>query len=72
MLVVAIVFLMYCGGCGDSYLAAREWAESEYIEPVKISKRDRAFLEYLGDYEYIARDDDGMLCTYASIPTKIF
>ena len=30
--------------------AIREWAESEYIEPVRISKRDKVFLDYLGDY----------------------
>ena len=26
---------------------AREWAESEYIEKPVISKRDRAYLEYI-------------------------
>lgn len=49
----------------------REWAESEYIEKPVISKRDRAFLDYLGEeYKFIARDDNGELCTYLSAPIK--
>ena len=40
----------------------RAWAESEYIEKPVISKRDRAFLEYLGnDLKYIARDNNTSL-----------
>lgn len=50
----------------------REWAEQEYIEKPVISKRDRAFLDYLKDYKYIARDEGGRLCVYMSIPTKSF
>ena len=50
----------------------REWAESEYIEKPVISKRDRAFLEYLDkNYEYIARDnDDDRLYVYNAKPSK--
>ena len=59
--------LFSCGDC-DTKLA--EWAESEYVEPVKISKRDRTFLDYIEGYKYIARDDDGELYVYTSIPTK--
>ena len=39
----------------------KEWAESEYIDIEKpvISKRDRAFLDYLGStYKYVVRDKD--------------
>ena len=43
----------------------KEWAESEYIEKPVISKKDRAFLEYLGkDLKYIARDKSEALFTY--------
>lgn len=36
----------------------REWAESEYIEKPVISKKDKAFLEYIKEeFKYIARDD---------------
>lgn len=49
----------------------REWAESEYIEKPVISKRDKAFLDYLENYKYIARDFGGKLYAYTSIPTKI-
>lgn len=53
----------------DTKLA--EWAESEYIELAKISKRDRAFLDYIKDiYRYIARDEKGDLCIYVEKPKK--
>lgn len=36
----------------------RKWAESEYIEKPVISKKDKAFLEYIKEeFKYIARDD---------------
>ena len=51
---------------------AREWAESEYIEKPVISKRDRAFLEYIGTgINYITRDMDGGLLIYISKPHKL-
>lgn len=49
----------------------REWAESEYIEKPVISKRDRAFLEYLSvNIQYIARDMSGRLYIYVRKPYK--
>ena len=49
----------------------REWAESEYIENQVISKRDRAFLDFLiGKYEYIARDKTSYLYVYSAKPDK--
>lgn len=40
----------------------RAWANSEYIERPVISKRDRRFLDYIGNtYKYIVRDKDGKL-----------
>ena len=59
-------------GCDDNELS--KWAESEYIEkPVPvISKRDRAFLDYLdAGIHYIARDMDGGLFVYISKPHKL-
>ena len=51
--------------------AKKEWAESEYIEKPVISKRDRAFLEYLGNkMKYIARDENRCLMTYEHSATK--
>lgn len=36
----------------------KEWAESDYIEKLVISKKDRAFLEYLGkELKYIVRSN---------------
>ena len=49
-----------------------EWAESEYIEKPVISKRDKAFLEYIGTgINYITRDMDGGLFLYISRPHKL-
>lgn len=51
--------------------AFREWAESEYIEKPVISKRDRAFLDFLmGKYKYIARDKTSFLYVYSKKPDK--
>lgn len=49
----------------------KEWAESEYIEKPVISKRDRAFFEYLDkQYEYLARDKTGQLYVYRAKPYR--
>lgn len=49
----------------------REWAESEYVEFLVISKIDKAFLEYTREEcKYIARDEDGKLYVYSSKPFK--
>ena len=56
------------GGCK---IALKEWAESEYIEKPVISKRDKAFLEYLSvNIQYIARDMSGRLYIYVRKPYK--
>lgn len=65
----------WCGHCllneyDDCGTKLAEWAESEYVEPVKISKKDRAFLDYLKDYKYMARDGDGELYVYITKPKK--
>lgn len=65
-----------CAAClflemDDCDKARREWAESEYIEKPVISKRDRAFLEYLnGKIKYITRDGAGELYAYSAKPCK--
>ena len=55
--------------CGQKLL--RQWAESEYIEKPVISKKDRAFLEYLKEEnKYIARDENGGLFIYNAEPYR--
>lgn len=57
---------------GNCKKNVREWAESEYIEKPVISKRDRAFLEYLDTIiNYITRDADGALFVHISKPHKL-
>lgn len=65
----------YCSAClfrdVDCREKVREWAESEYIEKPVISKKDRAFLDYLSEnIEYIARDPSGALYIYTRKPYK--
>lgn len=49
----------------------KEWAESEYIEKPVISKKDKAFLEYVKEeYKCIARDKNGELLLYRLTPYK--
>lgn len=49
----------------------QKWANSEYIEKPKISKKDKEFLDYLSDkYKWVARDEDGSLFVYHEKPEK--
>ena len=48
-----------------------KWAESEYIEQPKISKKDRVFLDYLiEEYKFVARDKNGKLFVCEAHPRK--
>lgn len=50
----------------------REWVEQEYIEKPVISKRDRAFLDYINaNLHYIARDLNDDLYVYIREPFKV-
>ena len=61
----------YFGDTDSCDKAIQEWAESEYIKKPVISKRDRAFLEYLNvNIGYITRDMDCSLFAYISKPRK--
>lgn len=65
-----------CGLClfrgYDCEKNTREWAESEYTENPVISKKDRAFLEYLRDrWKYMARDNiSNIVYAFTEIPEK--
>lgn len=65
---------LYKGGtynCDTCHGALRKWAESEYNEKPVISKKDKAFLEYLKEeYKYIARDKNDVLYAYNAEPCK--
>lgn len=62
-----------CLFCGyDCRERIKEWVESEYIEKSVISKRDKIFLECIGEgIKYIARDMDGFLFIYVIKPHKL-
>lgn len=60
--------LFNCTNCEND---TREWAESEYIEKPVISKRDKAFLQYLGEeLKYIARSKSDNLMAYQNSAEK--
>ena len=55
----------------NCYKARRQWAESEYIEKPVISKKDRAFLEYLGkELKYIVRSESDNLMAFQNSAEK--
>ena len=56
---------------GDCCEARIWWAESEYIEKPVISKRDRAFLEYIDKkFDYLVRKRDGRIQLFVVEPRK--
>ena len=64
-----------CKRCNDFPICEekrlREWPESEYVEKPVISKRDRAFLEYLGkELKYIVRGKSDNLIAYQNSAEK--
>ena len=75
--IVCLCNYISCSNClfDDNHYCdkgRRKWAESEYIEKLVISKRDRAFLEYLDkNMHYIARDLNGGLYVYIGKPHKL-
>ncbi len=75
--VVRSCFALICCEClfnasRNCDKARANWAESEYVELPVISKRDRAFLDYIdSDLKYIARDCAGVLYVYEYIPHKV-
>lgn len=63
---------LFYGKKETCHTSRRKWLESEYIEKPVISKRDKAFLEYIGTgINYITRDMDGGLFIYISKPHKL-
>lgn len=60
--------LFYPGDGASCVDKKRAWAKSEYIEIREISKKDKAFLEYLDKkLKYIARDKTGNLIAFEHI-----
>ena len=58
-------------GSGCCRKQVKKWSESEYIEKPVISKKDRAFLDYIKEeYKFIARDENGKLFVYTLKPCK--
>ena len=48
-----------------------EWAEAEYIEKPVISKRDRAFLEYLGENaKWMTKENGSEISVWMTQPNK--
>lgn len=65
-----VVYVRFCGSI-DCRKSIKDWLESEYIEKLVISKRDREFLQYISpNIEYIARNMSGRLYIYNRKPYK--
>ena len=61
---------LFCDGdCKEEKI--REWAESEYIEKPVISKRDRAFLDYLGENaKWMTKESGSGISVWLTKPKK--
>lgn len=67
------VICSVCSFCGsiDCRKSIKDWLESEYIEKLVISKRDRMFLDYIDKkFNYIARTHCGNICIFITEPRK--
>ena len=48
-----------------------KWLEAEYVEPIRLTRNEKAILESLEDYwKYVARDEYGELMIYTGEPKK--
>lgn len=47
-----------------------KWLAEEYVEPVKLNKKERLFCE-LVETGYVARDSNNRLYWYKNIPNKV-
>lgn len=68
---------MHCTEClfygkkETCHTSRRKWLESEYIEKPVISKKDKAFLEYIDKkFDYLARTHCGNICIFITEPRK--
>ena len=62
---------LFYGKKGTCHTNRLKWLNSEYVEKPVISKKDRAFLEYLeNEIKYIARDKCGVLMAYDHVSEK--
>ena len=74
--VVSCISVGLCRNCKfgmekECEPAIRKWLEEEFVELPVISKRDRAFLNYLRENnKYISRDKNGNLFVYETKPRK--
>ena len=67
------VLCSVCSFCGsiDCRKNIKDWLESEYIEKLVISKRDRMFLDYIDKkFNYIVRTSTGDIRLFAVKPRK--
>nr|DAR20237.1 MAG TPA: hypothetical protein [Caudoviricetes sp.] len=68
---------LHCGKClldemssCNCHNSRHEWAEAEYVEHPVISKRDRRFLDCIGNaYKYVVRDKDCKLFVCKDVHT---
>lgn len=70
---ISCVECLFCEshGSDECNKMKKEWAESEYIEKPVISKKDRAFLEYIGkELKYIARSKSDNLMAFQNSAEK--
>lgn len=55
---------------GTCYIARREWAESEYVEPKVFTEDEKAILIALPKINWAARDENGTVYLFVEKPVK--
>lgn len=55
---------------GNCYIARREWAESEYVEPKEFTEEEKAILIALPKVNWVARDENETIYFFAEKPVK--
>ena len=62
---------LFCGKIETCRASRREWLEQEHIEKPVISKRDRAFLEYLReDAKWMTKENGSEISVWMTQPNK--
>lgn len=58
--------------CEDCDMGIQKWCESEYVEKLTLTTKEKKFLDLLlPNYKYIAREKNGFLLAYTEKPIKI-
>lgn len=60
-----------CLFCGNCRALRNKWANSEYVEPIKLTSTEKVILENIdSNFKWIARDNDGRMFCFEEKPHR--